>query len=37
MGGTAFLLLWTGGPFSATFGPVYATAFSERVGGHAPR
>lgn len=37
VGGTAFLLLWAGGTFSATFGPVYATAFYERVGGRAPR
>lgn len=37
MGGTAFLLLWVGGTFSAAFGPVYATAFYERVGGSAPR
>jgi hypothetical protein len=35
--GTAFLLLWIGGTFSTTFGPVYATAFYERVGGRAPR
>lgn len=35
--GTAFLLLWGGGTFSTTFGPVYATAFYERIGGRAPR
>jgi hypothetical protein len=35
--GTAFLLLWIGGTFSTTFGPVYATAFYERVDGRAPR
>lgn len=37
MGDTAFLLLWAGGTVAATFGPVYATAFYERVGGRAPR